>query len=299
MASQVIYPMHTGISFVPTARHDTYDAINSLNADLSGKIILVTGASKGIGRAISIAYAQAGASGLALLARNRLGLEDTRKACLEAQRPNQNLEVLLLNTDSADTEAVMSALKEVEATLKRLDIVVNDAGQFPIPGKVGDSDPSEWWDVWTVNIKGLFNVTRAALPLLISSGGDSGLKTIVNVGSIAALYVESTYSAYQTTKLAILRLSEVIATEYEDKGILCYTIHPGYIVTDMTADLPEEVKNFLIDTPEVAAHTIVFYSKERRDWLAGRYLSSQRDVEELLAKEEIVAGDKLKVRMAF
>ncbi|KIK71674.1 hypothetical protein GYMLUDRAFT_254792 [Collybiopsis luxurians FD-317 M1] len=297
MTSQVNHPAHPdGTSFVPTARHDTYNAIDPSKTDLSGKVVLVTGASRGIGKAISIAYAQGGASGLALLARTKSGLEDTRKACLEAQRSDQNLEVLLLQTDITDTEAVVSAAKQVKATFQRLDIVVNNAGSSHNCQSIGDIDPSEWWDVWMVNVKGLFDVTQAALPLLISSGG--GLKTIVNVGSIGAHWVASGHSGYQTSKLAALRLSEFIAAEYGDKGILCYAIHPGLIATDLTADAPEEWRKVLIDTAELAAHTIVFYSKERRDWLAGRYLSAQWDVEELLVKkEEIIAGNKLKVRM--
>ena len=102
----------------------------------------------------------------------------------------------------------------------------------------------------------------------------------------------------QTTKLAILRLSELTAVEYEGKGILCYAIHPGHITTDIVAQIPEEWKIIFIDTAELAGHTVVFYSRERRDWLAGRYLNAQWDVEELLAKkEEIIAGDKLRVRL--
>ncbi|KIK71543.1 hypothetical protein GYMLUDRAFT_149505 [Collybiopsis luxurians FD-317 M1] len=286
---------NAGDDFVPTECHDTYDAINPLNADLSGKIILVTGASKGIGKAISIAYAQARASGLALLARNISGLEATRNACLEAERPVQNQRILLLSTDSTDTEAVAAALKQVEATFQRLDIVVNNAGLDNFQ-KVGDVDPNEWWDIWTVNIKGLFNVTRAALPLLISS---DGLKTIVNLTSVGAHGLTPGVSAYQIwIKLAVLRLSELIVSEYKDQGILCYAVHPGAIATDMAAQMPEDWMFVLVDTPEVAAHSIVFYTKERREWLAGRYISAQWDVDELLAKkEEIVIGDKLKVRM--
>ncbi|KIK71673.1 hypothetical protein GYMLUDRAFT_211961 [Collybiopsis luxurians FD-317 M1] len=296
MASPTNLPLHTGVAFVPTIRHNTYDTISPLNADLSGKFVLVTGASKGIGRAISVAYAQAGVSGLALTARNMSGLEATRKACLEAQHPGQHLQVLLLSTDVTDTAGVHSALEQVKDTFQRLDIVVNNAGIMDDFYNIGDVDPNEWWDIWTVNVKGLFNVTRAALPLLISSA--NGLKTIVNLTTHAAHFLEPGVSAYQTSKLAILRLSELIVAEYEEKNILCYAIHPGSIATDMAARLPEHYMIFLEDTPELAAHSIVFYTKERRDWLAGRYISAQWDVNDLLAKKgEIIAGDKLKVRM--
>ncbi|KAF5360098.1 hypothetical protein D9757_013643 [Collybiopsis confluens] len=295
-AITIDFPPHTGVDFVPTAHHDTYDAVNPSRADLSGKVVLITGASKGIGRGIAIAYAQAGASGIVLLARNKSGLEATRKACLEAQRPGQNLVVLPLNVDVTDTSDVQAALKEVEDTFHRLDIVVNNAGLMDNSKSLGDADPSEWWNIWSVNIKGMFNITRAALPLLISSS--DGLKTILNLSTVAAHTFAAGLSAYQTSKLAILRLSEIIQMEYADKGIICYALHPGSIATDMADQLPEELHFILVDTLEIAAHSIVFYTKERREWLGGRYISAQWDVDEFLAKkDEIVAGDKLKVRM--
>ncbi|KAF5360100.1 hypothetical protein D9757_013640 [Collybiopsis confluens] len=215
----------------------TYDTINPLHSDLSGKVILVTGASRGIGRAISIAYAQAGASGLALLARNRAGLIETRTACMKAQRhgSDKNFQVLLLEVGITSTEAVASALKEVETKFKRLDIVVNNAGQFQgHQNNIGDMDPGSWWNIWTVNVNGLFNVTRAALPLLLD-----GLRIIVNMTSITAHLITGGFSDYETSKLAILRLSQFIAAEYGDQGVLCYAIHPGTILTDMPAQIPK------------------------------------------------------------
>ncbi|KAF5360101.1 hypothetical protein D9757_013642 [Collybiopsis confluens] len=292
----VDFPAHTGVGFVPTAHHDTYDAINPSKADLSGKVVLITGASKGIGKGIAMAYAQAGASGIVLLARNKPGLEATHEACIKAQRPGQNLKVLPLSIDIADIKEVQNALEEVENTFQRLDIVINNAGRMDYPKRIGDVDPNEWWNIWSVNIKGTFNVTQAALPLLISS--DDGLKTILNISSIGAHIFTAGFSAYQTSKLAILRLSESIQIEYADKGIICYALHPGGIPTDMADRLPEELRFAVVDTVELAAHSIVFYTKEKREWLGGRYINAQWDVDEFLAKkDEIIAGDKLKVRM--
>lgn len=86
--------------------------------------------------------------------------------------------------------------------------------------------------------------------------------------------------------------------EYGDQGILAYAVHPGAIATDMSAGMPDNMMHVLVDTPEVAADTVVWLSKERRDWLAARYFSCQWDVDELtLKKDEVVEGDKLKVRM--
>ena len=79
---------------------------------------------------------------------------------------------------------------------------------------------------------------------------------------------------------------------------MAYTIHPGSVPSDMSLTIPDEYKFLLIDKPELPAHTVLWLVKERREWLAGRYISSVWDMEELLSKkEEIVQGDKLKVKL--
>lgn len=104
----------------------------------------------------------------------------------------------------------------------------------------------------------------------------------------------------QTSKLALLRFTEFINVEYGDKGVLAYYIHPGAISTDMTSTLPDRYKHILVDTVELSAHTMVWLTKERRDWLAGRFISCTWDVDELLGKkDEIVKGDKLKARVVI
>lgn len=96
----------------------------------------------------------------------------------------------------------------------------------------------------------------------------------------------------------MLRFTEFIDAEYGDQGVLAYSVHPGAIETEMSSTVPEEYKSLLIDTLELPAHTILWLLKERRDWLAARYISCNWDMEELLAKkEEIVEGDKLKPKL--
>lgn len=86
--------------------------------------------------------------------------------------------------------------------------------------------------------------------------------------------------------------------EYADKGILALVIHPGGVLTDMGLRLPAEIQINLVDTPELCGDAVVWLTKERREWLAGRYVSVTWDVEELeVMKEGIVSGDKLKVRL--
>ncbi|CCM01532.1 uncharacterized protein FIBRA_03588 [Fibroporia radiculosa] len=286
-----------GVEFVKTARHDTYPAIDPTKTNLTGQVALITGASKGIGKATAVAFAQAGASGLVLLARSDLNA--TKAACeAAAKRPGQSLKVLAINVDVSNTTQVNDAMAKVKETFGRLDIVVNNAGAVSPLALLAESDSETWWHVWDVNIRGTYEVTRAALPLLVESEGN---RTVIIVSSLAAHGVFKTHgSAYGTTKLAHLRLAEYIAHEYGDKGVVAYAIHPGGIITDMTSGAPESYKQLYIDTLEVAAHTMVWLAREPKTWLSGRYVSCQWDVEELEAKkQEIVDGDKLKIRMVI
>jgi len=284
---------HTGLTFIPSDRHDTYPAIDPTKSDLSGRVILLTGASKGIGKAIALAMAQSGARGLVLLARS--DLEAVKASCLAAQRPGHPLQVLALSVDVTNNEQVLDAAKQVQTTFGRIDVVINNAGYMEKHNLIADTDVDEWWSVWNINMRGTYQVTRAFLPLLIESGGE---KTIINLTSVGAHFFVPRYSAYPTSKLALLRFAEFVDLEYSDKGILTYSVHPGAIASDMAATMPQEMMHVLIDTPEVAAHTILWLIQERREWLAGRYVSCQWDVDALLAKkQEIVDGDKLKVRM--
>lgn len=99
-------------------------------------------------------------------------------------------------------------------------------------------------------------------------------------------------------KLAVLRFTEFLVAEYGTQGLLAFSLDPGGVLTDMGSTLPEPFHKALIDTPELAANTTVWLSKDRKEWLAGRMVVVTWDVNELEAKkEEIVKGDKLKVRL--
>ena len=161
-----------------------------------------------------------------------------------------------------------------------------------------ESDPDSYWKTWEVNLGGTFNVVRHFLPPLLSK--DVGLKTMINVSSIGALRVRKGASSYRTTKLALLRWTEFLNADFGDQGLLAYCVHPGAILTELGKGMPKEAHANLTDKVELPADTIVWLAQKRREWLAGRYVSCCWDMPELMARqEEIVEGDKLKVRMAF
>ena len=151
----------------------------------------MTGASKGIGKAIALAFSQSGVRGLVLLARSDLSA--VKAECLAAQRSGRSLEVLTAQVDVAKNEEVVAAVKTVEETFGRLDVVINNAGYLAKYSSITDSDPEDWWTTWNINIRGTYHVVRAALPLLIKCDGD---KTVINVSSMGGNVIFPRYSSY-------------------------------------------------------------------------------------------------------
>ncbi|KAF2651725.1 oxidoreductase-like protein [Lophiostoma macrostomum CBS 122681] len=288
---------NNGKNFVPTIHNDTYPSIDSSKTDLSGKYVLITGASKGIGRAAAISYARAGASGIALGARSSLADVATavKSAAKSVGKPEPK--VVTLNLDIADRASVTAAAEQVsEAFDGKLDILVNNAGFLSPWKKLGETDPDLWWTDWEVNVKGLYLMTHAFLPLVLKSSH----KVIINVASVGAHILGDGASSYQTSKLAVLRLCEFLQKEHGEEGLLVHGVQPGSVKTELAlGGIPEAFHELLNDTVELGGDAFVWLSKERRDWLAGRYFNVAWDVDELeKKKDDIVKHELLKVRMA-
>ncbi|EWG48608.1 hypothetical protein FVEG_08313 [Fusarium verticillioides 7600] len=178
----------------------------------------------------------------------------------------------------------------------RLDILVNNAAHMEPYKPFLESDPDIYWRTWEVNIRGLFNMARAFLPMQLSSYsrfGSSGI--MINVSSSGVLSVRPGSGSYRSSKLAVLRWTESLQVEYGEQGLLALCVNPGAIKTKITEGAPEAVRNALPHQPDIAGDTITWLASERRDWLGGRYVSYPWGMEELLAKkDEIVKEDKLK-----
>lgn len=287
---------HSGVTITEHSHHDTYEAINPRKLNLEGKAVFITGASRGIGRAIAVSYTQAGVAFLALAARG--SMDDTVKAieaaAKETNRPTPT--VLRLKVDASDPASVEAAAKTTKETLagKALDILVNNAGVLEPNASVHASDPTDWWRTFEINLKGVYLTSRALLPLLLEKGD----RTIVNLTSIGGILVMDGMSAYNTSKLAVCRLTEFLAQEYRDSNLVTMAVHPGGVVSDMSMSLPENLHSAITDTAELVADSIVYLTREPQHWLTGRYVSVQWDLTELEArKEEIVSKDLLKNKL--
>ncbi|KAL8721501.1 MAG: hypothetical protein Q9225_001846 [Loekoesia sp. 1 TL-2023] len=222
--------------------NDSYPAIDPLKADLSSKSVFISGASRGLGRAMALSFARAGASYIAIGARGDMTalVEEIKDKATAAKRKLP--EVLPIKFDVTSQESIDNAAAVVSRGLKKLDILVNNAGVLSAKANVADTDPEEWWKAWTVNVRGTYLVTRAFLPLMLE-GGD---KQIVNVCSVGAHVVNPGLSAYQPSKLAQLRFTEFVCAEYGDQGVVAFCIHPGNIPTDIVGGLegvPDSLKH--------------------------------------------------------
>lgn len=166
---------------------------------------MVTGASRGIGRATALAFARAGVSGLVLAARSASGLDAVEKEAYAVQPPGGELKVLKIPLDISNEQSVSNAARVVEETFGRLDVLVNNAGTLEKLALIGQSDPSTWWSTWEVNVKGTYLVTRAFLELLLGSNsgngarGLEGRKIVVNLTSRGAQLVDQGASSYQVS----------------------------------------------------------------------------------------------------
>jgi NAD(P)-dependent dehydrogenase (short-subunit alcohol dehydrogenase family) len=150
--------------------------------------------------------------------------------------------VLCLELDITSQASTEEAAASIEKSFGKLDIVALYVGILGVPTPIAESDPEVWWNVWTVNLKGPYMVTRAIIPVLLK-GGD---KTIVAVSSVGAHLQNKGASAYQTSKLAIMRFMQFVGADYGDQGVVGYSIHPGNIPTDIVGGvdgLPPHLKH--------------------------------------------------------
>lgn len=190
---------------------------------------------------MALSFAKAGASYIAVGARSNMSqlAKDVEAAAVSANRNAPKF--LPIKLDVTNEQSVKEAAAEVEEEFGKLDILVNNAGILGEFGLITESNPEEWWQVLDVNVRGPYLVTRAFLPVLLK--GEE--KYIINVTSVGAHLVNPALSAYQVSKLGLLRLSQLINAEYVPQGVVSFCIHPGNCPTDIMGGpegLPDHLK---------------------------------------------------------
>lgn len=261
---------------------------------LDEQVVVVTGAGRGIGRAIALRFAEAGAK-VAVLARTGSDLNETA-ALIERSGGCARPFVM----DVTDEPAVCIVMGEIESALGPIHVLVNNAGQIGRIGPFVESDPAEWWRVLDTNLRGTVLCTRAVLPgMILRRQG-----RIINVASSA---LPLPYlSAYVTSKTALLRFTETIAAEVRGHGVSLFAIGPGTIRTSMSeySLFSEEGRRWIpwfgrifeekLDVPiERPAQLVLDLATGRADELSGRFLTVFDDLGVLLSHLEKIESENL------
>jgi len=212
---------------------------------MSDKIALITGAGRGIGRAISVALAAEGVS-LMITSRTQTELEETRDL-IAGQVP-----VTIIPADVASNDSVIKLFSKIKEETDRLDFVVNNAGFVKLIS-VADTDEEVWTKTLDVNLSGPYRIIREALPLLKKAKGK-----ILSISSLAGTSGYDKFpgfGAYSAAKSGLIALSEVLALELKESGISVYTVSPGGVDTQMLREVLPDFKANL--QPEDIAKKVV------------------------------------------
>lgn len=235
---------------------------------LDGKTALVTGASRGIGRAIALRLAAEGARVAINYAGNVKAAEEV-KAAIEAAGGT----AILCRADVADSAAVEAMVADVAKEFGAIDILVNNAGitRDTLLMRMKDEDFAKVLDT---NLKGVFYCTKAVSKLMMKKRAGR----IVNMASVVGLVGNAGQTNYAAAKAGVIGFSKSAAKELASRGITVNAVAPGFIGTDMTADLPESVKEKALSDiplgragkPEDVANAVLFLASDQASYITGQ-----------------------------
>jgi len=239
-------------------------------ADLCGKVALVTGARRGLGRAMAIALARAGAE---------VAVNDIADGVAEAEAVAEEIralgrKALVVPADITDGAQVREMIDRVAAEAGGLDILVNNAGIIRDALLLRMTDEA-WREVLEVNLTGTFLCTRAAARHMTKHGG-----AIVNISSVVGVVGNIGQANYAASKAGIIGLTKACARELAPRGVRVNAVAPGFIRSQMTERLPEQVRERMLSqiplarmgTPEEVASVVVFLASPAAAYLTGQVI---------------------------
>ncbi|MDX6275342.1 MAG: hypothetical protein QOJ92_2552 [Frankiales bacterium] len=246
--------------------------------DLAGKTAFITGASRGIGRAIAIAYAEAGAD-VALVARDESALAEVRKEVEAAGR-----KAVVLTCDVTDRDRVHEVVSSAIGELGHIDIVVNNAGGTSFMAPFTDLRFSGWEKVMRLNVDSIVHVCQAIGPHLLERGTGS----VINVASVAGLGGTPSLSPYGASKAAVISLTRSLAMEWGHKGVRVNALCPGWTATDLNRNLWENE-----DASKAMTANVPMQRWGRADEMAGPALWLGSDASSFVTGQAIVVDGGL------
>ena len=237
---------------------------------LEGKTALITGAARGIGKAIALKYASEGAN----VAFTDLAIDDIAKAT-ESEIAAFGVKVKGYASNAADFADTEKVVAEVLNDFGRIDILVNNAG-ITRDGLMMRMTEQQWDMVINVNLKSAFNFIHAITPIMMRQKSGS----IINMSSVVGVSGNAGQANYSASKAGMIGLAKSIAKELGSRGIRANCIAPGFIITDMTGQLSEEVRNEWAKqiplkrggTPEDVANVALFLASELSSYVSGQVI---------------------------
>ena len=223
---------------------------------LEDKVALITGAGRGIGKAVALDYARAGAK-LAICARTASEIEETAGEIKAA-----GAECFALECDVSQEEPVRKLIDEVEKSFGRIDVLINNAGVMTRPTPITELEIRKWDYTIAVNLRGPFLVTRAVLPIMMRQKSGS----IVNVSSSIGRSAYANFAAYAASKWGLEGFTQTVAAEVRGRNIRVNSVEPGYVATKLTG--------YSGSSPESVTDVFVFLGSDESKNITGKQLSS-------------------------
>jgi 3-oxoacyl-[acyl-carrier protein] reductase len=238
---------------------------------LEGKITLITGATRGIGRGMALKFADHGATVCFTYASS----EDKAKA-LEAELQAKGVKAKAIKSDAGNFAEAQKLIDDVAAEFGTIDVVVNNAG-ITKDGLLMRMTEQNWDDVINTNLKSVFNITKAVQKVMLKARSGS----IINISSVVGVKGNAGQSNYAASKAGMIGFTKSIALELGSRNIRCNAIAPGFIETEMTAVLDEKVVQGWRDaiplkrggTPEDVANLTVFLASDMSSYITGQTIN--------------------------
>ncbi|MCR5826944.1 MAG: 3-oxoacyl-[acyl-carrier-protein] reductase [Bacteroidales bacterium] len=238
---------------------------------LENKTALITGAAKGIGKAIALKLASEGADIAFTYLTSEAAAMETRRE-LEAC----GVKVLAIRSDATDFESAGKVVEQVLSEFSRIDILVNNAG-ITRDGLTMRMDEVQWDAVIAANLKSAFNYTHAVLPSMLRNRCGS----IVNISSVVGIHGNAGQSNYAASKAGLIGLAKSVAMEVGSRGVRVNVVAPGFIRTDMTAAMPDETLQAWEariplrrgGTPQDVAQACLFLASDMASYVTGQVIA--------------------------